>query len=92
MTKSGDIIDKKINYILKPIDSARFMPDNPAGDINENKYEECIDKRLEYKKKSSKTKYKDCKCYLEYVKIKDKILQLKCLKCNKNHENNSIEN
>ena len=36
-----------------------------------------------------KIKYKNCKCYLKYVEIKDKVLQFlqfKCLKCNYNHE------
>ena len=27
---------------------------------------------------------KDYKCYLQYAKVKDKILQFKCLNCNKN--------
>ena len=67
-------------------DSVSDLVDNPSGDINENKYKDCIDKYSECKEESCKTKYKDCKCYLESVKIKDKILQLKCLKCDKNHE------
>ena len=31
---------------------------------------------------SCKTIYKGCKCYLEYVKIKNSILHLQCFKCN----------
>lgn len=34
---------------------------------------------------SFETNYKNCKCYLEHVKIKNKILQFKCSKYNKNH-------
>ena len=33
-----------------------------------------------------KTKYKDCKFYLQYLTVKDKILQFKCLNCKKNCE------
>ena len=33
-----------------------------------------------------KSKYGDCKCYLEYVEVQRKILKLKCLTLNKKHE------
>ena len=36
-------------------------------------------------------KYKNCKCCLEYVEVKEKILELKFFKFNKDHEKNLIK-
>ena len=44
-------------------------------DINKNKCKECKGKCLDCMEERFKSKYKDCKCCLEYIKIKDKILK-----------------
>ena len=43
-----------------------------------------MDKCLECMEEICKTKYKNCKFYLEYLGIKDKTLKLKFVRCNKN--------
>ena len=90
---SGDIIEKKITYKLKHIESARFMPDtlsnivdNLAEGDNKKQCKECIDKCLKCIEESPKTKYTVYKSYLEYAEIKDKILQFECITFNKNQE------
>ena len=52
------------------------LADKCAGDINNNKCKDYIDKILECIEDSCKTKYKDYKCYLEYVEIINNILKL----------------
>ena len=45
-----------------------------------------VDYLAEDIKKDIKLNARDCICYLEYVEIKEKILQLKWLRCDKNPE------
>ena len=37
-------------------------------------------------------KYKDCECCLEYVKVKDDLIECKVLCCNKKYQKNCDEN
>ena len=63
--------------------------DNLAEEINKDKYIRCLENCLEFMEETCKTNYKGCKCYLEYVEIRDKKLQFQSLKCIKNHEKRS---
>ena len=65
--------------------------DNLAEEINKNKCEDCIDKCLECMGKNCNTKYKDCKCCLKYIEIRDKTLNFIWQKCNKNHQKRLIK-
>ena len=89
ISKNGEEITKAIPYRLKSIDNARFMtsslsnlPINVAEGIHKIK---C---KYGHNNKNCKTcwiKYKDCKCCLEYPKVKNNLIQYKSLSCNKNN-------
>ena len=62
--------DLEIRYKIKFIDSYRFMPSSLS---------KLVDKLSE---EIHNNKCVDCKCCLDYVKIKNKKLLLKCFNCN----------
>ena len=88
--KKGGETAKNISYILKFIDSAKFMAslllslvDNISEEIPRIK---C---RYEHSNKKYETcgiKYKYCRCFLEYTNIKDDLIENKCFCCNKNYQ------
>lgn len=51
-------------------DSLSKAVDNLAEGFKQSKYKDYINNCLKCIKDSCKTKYNDCKCYLEYVKDK----------------------
>ena len=62
--------DLEITYKIKFVDSYRFMLSSLSKLVN-NLYEE-----------NHSNKYLDCKCCLDYIKIKNEKLLLKCFNCN----------
>ena len=70
------------------IDSERFMAslllslaDNISEEIPRIKCKYTVIKNLK-----RGIKYKYCRCFLEYAKIKDDLIENKCFCCNKNYQ------
>ena len=84
---------KNISYILKLIDSARFMAsslstlvNNFSEGIQQIKCEHGHDDK---KCKTCEITYEVCDCFLEYTNFKDDLMEYKCLCCNKNYQQKS---
>ena len=74
ISKNGQEIANTINNKMKFMDSARFIP-NSVLSLDDSLAAEL-----------HKYKCKGCKCYLFYSKVKERVLQLNCLNCNKSFE------
>ena len=81
---------KTISYKLQFIDSAKLrasslsnLADNLAEGIQKVKCENEHDNKT---RKTCRIKYKDCKCCLDYTKVKDDLILSKCLCCHENYQ------
>lgn len=72
--------DKTVKYKIKFIESLRVMSSSLSSLID------VLPDELH------NNKCKDCKYYLEYIKVKDKLLVFNCLDRNKNYEKVSDKN
>ena len=71
------------------INSLSNLADNLDEEINKIKWKyEHDDKKCE----TCRINYKDCDCFLEYTKFKDKFIEYKCLLCNKSYQKKFDEN
>ena len=82
--KNGEKIAKNISYILKFIDSARFMASSLSNLVNNlserlNRIK-CNWRQYDRKCETWRIKYKYCDCFLEYTNFKDDLIEYKCLK------------
>ena len=82
--KNGEKIAKNISYILKFIDSARFMASSLSNLVNSlserlNRIK-CNLRQYDRKCETWRIKYKYCDCFLEYTNFKDDLIEYKCLK------------
>ena len=80
---NGEEITKNISYILKFIDSARFMANSLLNLLNKFKHD---DKKCE----TCRIKYKYYDCFLEYTNFKDDLIEYKC--CSKSYQRKLDEN
>ena len=82
-------------YILQFIDSATFMASslsNFVNDLSEGVHR--IKDKFGHDDKKCETcaiKYEYCDCFLEYINVKDDLIEYKSLCCNKNYQNNFDE-
>ena len=88
--KKGEEISKNISYILKLIDSTRFMASSLSNLVN-NLSEGIHRIKFKFghgdeKCKICLIKYKYCDCFLEYTNFNDDLIEYKCLCCNKGHK------
>ena len=75
LNKDGNESVITISYKIKFIDSARFTAtslSNLADNLTEG---------------INKIKCRDCDCFLEHETVKDKLIEYKCLSCNKDYSN-----
>ena len=82
--KNGEKIAKNISYILKFIDSARFMASSLSNLVNNlserlNRIK-CNLRQYDRKCETWRIKYKYCDCFLEYTNFKEDLIEYKCLK------------
>ena len=83
-------LQKNTFYILQFIDSARFMDcslSNLVSNVSEGIHRikckfRCYDKKYE----TCGIKYKYYDCFLEYINLKDDLIEHKCLCCNKSYQ------
>ena len=78
--KDGNESVVTISYIIKFIDSTRFMATSLSNLVNN--LTEGI----------RKIKCKDCDCFLEYESVKDNSIKYKCLSSNKNYSKKLMKN
>ena len=85
--KNGKEVTKTISYRLKFIYSTRFLAcllsnvgDNLAKGIHKTK---CRYGHEDKKCEICGIKYKDCDCFLKQIKVKNDLVEYKCLFCNK---------
>ena len=82
-------------YILQFIDSATFMASslsNFVNDLSEGVHR--IKDKFGHDDKKCETcaiKYEYCDCFLEYINVKDDLIEYKSLCCNKNYQHNFDE-
>ena len=91
--KNRQEITKSISYILKFIDSARFMASYLSNLVN-NLSEEIMKCQFGHDDKKCETcgiKYKYCDRFLEYANFRDDLIDFKCFCCNKNYQYNFDE-
>ena len=91
---NGEEITKNISYILKFIDSARFMANSLLNLLN-NLFErlhriKCKFKHDDKKCETCRIKYKYYDCFLEYTNFKDVLIEYKC--CSKSYQRKLDEN
>ena len=91
---NGEEITKNISYILKFIDSARFMANSLLNLLN-NLFErlhriKCKFKHDDKKCETCRIKYKYYDCFLEYTNFKDDLIEYKC--CSKSYQRKLDEN
>ena len=81
---------KNIFYILKFFDSTRFMASSFSNLVNNHSEGihriKCKFEHDDKKRKTCRTKYKYCDCFLEYTNFKDDLIEYKCLCCNKSYQ------
>ena len=91
---NGEEITKNISYVLKCIDSARFMASsllNLLNNLFEGLYRiKCKLKHDDKKCETCRIKYKYCDCFLEYTNFKDDLIEYKC--CSKSYQRKLDEN
>ena len=78
-------MEKNISYILRFIDSARFMASslsNLVSNLSEG-FHKIICKYVHKHKKfeTCGIRYKYCDCFLEYTYVNDDLIEYKCLYC-----------
>ena len=88
-------ITKSRSYILKFIESTRFMASSLSNIVN-NLSEEIHRIKCKYGHddkncETCEVKYKYWDCFLEYTKFKDNLTEYKCLICNKNLQKKKID-
>ena len=85
--KNGEEITKNISYMLKFIDSARFMASSLSNlVINLSEGIRRIKCKFGHDDKKCVTcgiKYKYCNCFLEYISFTDDLIVYKCSCCKK---------
>ena len=85
--KYREEITKNASYILQFIDSARFMASSISNLVNNISEEfhriKCKFRHDDKECETCRIKYKYCKCFLEYTKLKGDLIEYKCLCCNK---------
>ena len=88
--KYGEEITKTICYILKFIDSARFMASSLLNLVNNlSKGIHKINCKFKHDDKKCETcgiKYRYCDCFVQYTNFKDNLIEYKCLCYNKNYQ------
>ena len=88
--KNGEGIAKNISYILKFIDSIKFIASslsNIVNNLSERIHRiKCIYGHDDKKWETCVIKYKYCDCIFEYTNFKDDLIEQKCLCCNKNYQ------
>ena len=94
--KNEKQVTKTIFYKLQFIDSARFMTESLSNFVD-NLFEGIhnIKCKNENDNKNSKTwgiKYKDCKCWFQYIKVKDNLILYKWFVCMTNYLKKFNEN
>ena len=65
------------------VSSLQILVNNLAEGIHK------IECKCGHDNKKSETcgiKYKDCECFLEYTNVQNKLIEYKCLCCNKNYQ------
>ena len=89
INKNGEEVTKNISYILKFIDSRRFIASllsNLVNNLSDGIHRiKCKFGHNDTKCKTCGIKYKYCGCFLEYINFKDDIIENKCLCCNKKY-------
>ena len=89
INKNGEEVTKNVSYILKFIDSGRFIASllsNLVNNLSDGIHR--IKWKFGHNDTKCKTcgiKYKYCGCFLEYINFKDDIIENKCLCCNKKY-------
>ena len=86
----GRKLQKNVSYILELTDNARFMVSslsNLANNLSEGFYRiKCQYGHDDKKCEIWETKYKCCKCFLEYTNFKNNFIEYKCQCCHKNYQ------
>ena len=87
INKKGEEVTKIISYILRFIDSARFMA-SPLSNLVNNLSEgihrtKCKFGHNDKKCKTCGIKQRYCDCFLGYTNFKDELIEYKSLCCNK---------
>ena len=82
---NGYKITKTISYKLQFTDSARFMAD-ALSNLVDNCAEKIYKINYKYGHETCRIKYNYCACCLEYINVKDNLIECKSLCRNNNYQ------
>ena len=90
INNNAEEVTKYISYILQFIDSARFIASSLSNLVNNLSDKihriKCKFGHNDKKCETCGIKYKCYDCILEYTNFRDDLIELKCLRCNKNYQ------